>query len=505
MQTPSCLSVRQRMAIVICLLLSVYILTGTPASGLAGTPMPRGEPCTYTTPTVTPPRIATEIQQVRLMEGPNRCSGNLVLTLTTIQTVRVCPQGFSVSEAAVVCRELNCGSLHSIRNGNFFSNLTHKVWEHTVKCHNNETQLKDCHRVTETCNSAGSVGIVCTGGLHELQLRYGPGRCHGDLMLYYGGAWRSVGGAISPDTAEAVCEMLGCGHAVELGIRAAMNPPVVSVKNRMCFLPQPSITNCVEIIQQPNPAGRSLRCAGGDPKAFRLVDGPSSCAGTLEVFQRGCWEPVCASQSLSLTQQTVCQQQECGRSGSGWKGPGPRGRNRTLSTSCVRCQSLGLRMLMDNQTLWDCKEQQIHLKQMNISCPEPPHTTLREDRRGLSGGVTACIVLVVILLLLLFLSYVWKLYKRNGKQVFQRKQTQRQWIGPTGAASHAVSFHRNNNANFRPVSSQSASSNVYTDGPPKDTLSAYPALERRANAPLNLRDNSSDSDYDFFDTHGQRL
>uniref|UniRef100_UPI00398E6AF2 T-cell surface glycoprotein CD5-like n=1 Tax=Pristiophorus japonicus TaxID=55135 RepID=UPI00398E6AF2 len=89
--------------------------------------------------------------------------------------------------------------------------------------------------------------------------------------------------------------------------------------------------------------------------------------------------------------------------------------------------------------------------------------------------------------------------------VFRRKQTQRQWIGPTGAASHAVSFHRNNNANARPTSTQSMSDNLYTGTPEKATLSAYPALERRANLPVNARDNSSDSDYDFFDTNVQRI
>ncbi|XP_059498775.1 scavenger receptor cysteine-rich type 1 protein M130-like [Stegostoma tigrinum] len=553
------------MVIVVYLLLSLYICAGTSAQRNIGASTPRAfEPCAYTTPAVTTPGFAHDIQYVTLQHGPSHCSGLLMLHLSFPRNVSVCSQGFSRSEAEVVCKELRCGSVHSIVDGKFFANLTLKMWDHAVKCRNNETELKKCHKVAETCQSVGSVGIVCSDGHHDLSLQSNADRCHGNLLLYYKSSWHGVYGLILPDDAEGICKKLDCGHAVKVEENSVTTVSKVLVTNWTCLLTKMNISQCVTEDGLPRVGHKpiKLHCSRSELKVFRLVDGRSSCVGLLEVFHRGSWKPVCGNQSPGEFRESVCRQQECDSAGPGWKGPGPRGKNWTLSTQCVECMNQGLKSLVDQQTLWDCKEIRKSFKQINISCPgtegcasssgslrevqqdemllggmvmslprtrrplehhfssfaEQPEQKKMDPERfrnyqlppqkeggGLSGGVTACIVLVVILILLLLLSYGWKLYKRNGKQVFRRKQTQRQWIGPTGAVSHAVSFHRNNNANMRPASSQSAMSNVCTGAPQKDTLSAYPALERRANTTFNLPGHSSDSDYDFFDTHCQRL
>ncbi|XP_064415726.1 T-cell surface glycoprotein CD5-like [Latimeria chalumnae] len=79
-----------------------------------------------------------------------------------------------------------------------------------------------------------------------------------------------------------------------------------------------------------------------------------------------------------------------------------------------------------------------------------------------------------------------------------RKKKERQWIGPT-RVNQNVSFHRNNNLNPSPRYSSNLSDNEYSSPPkPSQHASAYPALERLANASSLRPESVSDlSDYEL--------
>ncbi|XP_067915947.1 CD5 antigen-like [Heterodontus francisci] len=487
----------------VCFLLSIQIFTGL-TSGMSSSIQGL---CNTTKPVPTVPSFpATEIQNISLVGGSSHCSGQLHLQIKSLR-LTLCPQEFSSREADVVCRELECGSTHAVVTGNFFDGQKAEMWNHSYACQNNETRLSRCIEVQRECHSADGVGIVCSGGYHEMRLQSGANRCQGEVQLYYNSSWSAVSGQLpSPDEAELMCKKLQCGHAVGLTVETAQMNPTVYVNDWTCLVTHPVTSDCLEGARKSeHPGTVALNCSEGEVPAFRLVDGRNPCVGKMEVFHRGFWKPVCQSQMDFSVRNLVCSELECTGLWSRWNGPGLIGKNRTGATICVKCRSQTVQLLTDKKTLWHCQEERRPFEQMNITCKDPRSRGLPKVRKGLSGSVTACVVLVILLVLLLLLAYGWKQYQRNGKQVFRRKQTQRQWIGPTGATSHAVSFHRNNNANARPASSQSTDGNVYMGTPQKDTLSAYPALERRANLPANPRDNSSDSDYDFFDTHAQRL
>ncbi|XP_078087801.1 CD5 antigen-like [Mustelus asterias] len=475
----------------------------TPTPNGAVTPTPNGS-CAIVPPVTAPPRIkAQDIRGVSLSHS--RCSGQLSLKVGN-SNVTVCGDGFSRQEADAVCRQLKCGSTHAIVPGSFFNIPVGTVWTEQLECLGSEDSLRQCHQVPrQRSYRNGSVGIVCSDAHFQLRLQGGADHCQGVVQLYYNGSWHEVSHSFSSlRDAELVCQRLQCGHAVsEERNETSWEYKTVHVKNWTCLLTEPDFLKCLNIADKPVGVKHTLHCSEGEVVPFRLVDGRNPCEGRTEVFHGGSWKPLCWRQWDESQRHLVCSQLECDRAEVRWSGPGMRGRNRT-GEHCVKCGSRGVKMLVNNASLWDCNVDSAAFKQQNITCPEPQDRK-KEVAAGLSGGVTACIVLVVLLLLLLLLSYGWKIYKRDGKEVFRRKHTQRQWIGPTGAASHAVSFHRNNNANLRPVSTQSADGNLYTGPLQKDAFSAYPALERRANISVNPRDNSSESDYDFFDTNAQRL
>ncbi|XP_072356753.1 T-cell surface glycoprotein CD5-like [Scyliorhinus torazame] len=467
--------------------------------------------CSTATPVTTTSRTkASEIRQVLLSGQTTRYSGQLELRVDESRIVTLCPSGFSMREADVVCRGLHGGSAHAIVPGSLFNASGGPSWNQRLECSGNATQLSQCHIVPQECHGEGRVGILCQDGYYQLRLQGGAERCEGIVQIYQNGSWHEVvHPRIPPEDAEWVCQRLHCGHAVSVAQHLVARDSTVHVSNWTCLATEQRVSNCLAKERNGNFQNIFLRCSVGEVPPFRLVDGRSPCQGRAEVFHRGVWKPLCPINSTSdpgpPPQDPICSQLGCSSPMTRLRGPGMRGNRRNAQTACVECRSLGVRMLTDKSNLWDCKEGQTKFKDVNITCPAPRNWEEAKITTRLSGGVTACIILAVLLFLLLLLSYGWKVYKRDGKEVFRRKQTQRQWIGPTGATSHAVSFHRNNNANLRPVSTQSADGHLYTGTPEKESLSAYPALERRANLAVNPRENSSESDYDFFDTNAQRL
>ncbi|XP_041029954.1 scavenger receptor cysteine-rich type 1 protein M130-like [Carcharodon carcharias] len=454
-------------------------------------------------PPTTTASVASEIQKVSLGDKEPGCSGRLRLLISNTSLVTLCPDGFSRQEADVVCRELGCGHVHSIVAGTLFGKAKETLWDQGVECRNNQSKLSECHKVWRQCHTPHRVDIVCSEAHFQLQL-VGPGYCKGDVQLYFKGIWYYVSSSsFTAEKAELVCKKLQCGHAVSVYKKTTGKHPTVHVEKWSCLAGEAKVSGCLGQVGSLDGA-TNLQCSEGEGVVFRLVDGHSQCDGRTEVFHQGSWMPVCSSEWHDRHRELVCSQLQCSGPESRWNEPGTRGKNRTGETTCVKCRSLDMKTIQQTN-LWDCKKEWAPWKQMNITCPDPRPKVKPKVTERLSGGVTTCIILAVLLLLLLLLTYSWRMYQRDGKQMFRRKQTQRQWIGPTGAASHAVSFHRNNNANLRPVSTQSADGNLYRGTPQKDSFSAYPALERRANLPVIVRDNSSESDYDFFDTNAQRL
>ncbi|XP_059704129.1 LOW QUALITY PROTEIN: uncharacterized protein LOC132328303 [Haemorhous mexicanus] len=162
--------------------------------------------------------------QVRLVGSPGRCAGR-VEVYSGGSWSSVCGEGWELQDAAVVCRELGCGTALEAPGWARFGAGTGPLWPYSPDCSGSEGSLWECGRTERReCGSGGGAGAVCSEQL-SVRLAEGPGRCAGFLEVSYNGTWgRVCANGNSPGTAAAVCRQLGCGDRGQLSAVPAQEP-----------------------------------------------------------------------------------------------------------------------------------------------------------------------------------------------------------------------------------------------------------------------------------------
>lgn len=103
--------------------------------------------------------------QLRLQNGPSRCAGR-VEVFHEHQWGTVCDDGWSLSEATVVCRQLSCGTAVSAPVLAHFGPGSGRVWLDNVNCTGAEAALSECHARpwgSNDCDHGEDAGVVCSG------------------------------------------------------------------------------------------------------------------------------------------------------------------------------------------------------------------------------------------------------------------------------------------------------------------------------------------------------
>uniref|UniRef100_A0A8B9ZFI4 Soluble scavenger receptor cysteine-rich domain-containing protein SSC5D n=1 Tax=Anas platyrhynchos TaxID=8839 RepID=A0A8B9ZFI4_ANAPL len=147
--------------------------------------------------------------QVRLVNGPNRCTGR-VEVLHNGQWGTVCDDSWDLRAATVVCRELGCGRAESAPVRAHFGQGTGRIWMDDVNCVGTEDNLAQCQARPWGQNN-------CNHAEDSVQVRLvnGPNRCAGRVEVFHNAQWGTVcddGWDLSD--AKVVCQQLGCGTAV---------------------------------------------------------------------------------------------------------------------------------------------------------------------------------------------------------------------------------------------------------------------------------------------------
>ncbi|KAL7884445.1 hypothetical protein AOLI_G00072150 [Acnodon oligacanthus] len=95
-----------------------------------------------------------------------RCSGRVEVYLGH-QWGTVCSRGWDLRDAAVVCRELDCGFAFATRGGAHFRRFSGEVWWRNVRCSGDEFTLDLCERSLNdgVCSHNEDAGVECTGKL----------------------------------------------------------------------------------------------------------------------------------------------------------------------------------------------------------------------------------------------------------------------------------------------------------------------------------------------------
>ncbi|XP_062373414.1 scavenger receptor cysteine-rich type 1 protein M130-like [Sardina pilchardus] len=197
---------------------------------------------------------------VRLVNGGSRCSGR-VEVYHAGEWGTVCDHGWDMADAAVVCRELECGVAVEALSGAHFGEGSGRSWIPGVRCEGSESRLKNCEHggwrdwSTEGCPHSRDAGVTCSD---TVRLVNGSSQCSGRVEVYHAGEWGTVcDDGWDMDNAAVVCRELGCD-------------------------------------------------------TVRLVNGSSRCSGRVEVYHAGEWGTVCDDGWDMADAAVVCRELDCG-------------------------------------------------------------------------------------------------------------------------------------------------------------------------------------------------
>ncbi|XP_036416784.1 deleted in malignant brain tumors 1 protein-like [Colossoma macropomum] len=274
---------------------------------------------------------------VRLVDGGSRCAGR-VEVFHRGQWGTVCAFIWHVINAAVVCRQLDCGEPLSVE---IAAPGSGPIWMSHVDCSGSESTLKNCGSLgwgKHSCVHLIDIGIHCSGmfqsshtGHRKSRLTGGPHQCSGRVEVLHGETWSTVCDAnFDQQDAEVVCRELGCGLPVEVLGAAAFGRGEGQVwsEELQCRGNEFEITFC--------PISSSLRlncthdsdvgliCSG--QTGAQLVNGSDSCSGRVELQYLSEWGTVCDVNWDMRAASVLCGQLKCGSAvavlGSDWFGEG---------------------------------------------------------------------------------------------------------------------------------------------------------------------------------------
>nr|XP_031300021.1 antigen WC1.1-like [Camelus dromedarius] len=278
------------------------------------------------------PANCSDSRRLRLADGGGRCAGRVEI-LHQGSWGTICDDGWDLTDAHVVCRQLGCGQAVDASPLARFGAGSGPIWLDELNCTGKEPHVWRCPSRgwgRHDCRHKEDAGVVCSEFL-ALRMVSEDQECAGWLEVFYNGTWGSVCRSPMEElTLSIVCSQLGCGDSGTLNpsvaFREGSRPRWVDLiqcrrtdtslwecpsdpwKYNSCSPKEEAYISCTGI--RPKSCPTAAPCT--DKEKLRLRGGGTQCSGRVEVWHSGSWGTVC-DDSWSLAEaEVVCQQLGCG-------------------------------------------------------------------------------------------------------------------------------------------------------------------------------------------------
>nr|XP_033817875.1 scavenger receptor cysteine-rich type 1 protein M130-like isoform X2 [Geotrypetes seraphini] len=251
--------------------------------------------------------------QLRLVNGSHQCAGR-VEVFHEEKWGTVCDDSWDLEDAAVVCKQMDCGPVRSAPSGAHFGKGKEQIWLDDVHCNGSETLLADCMHDSwgeHNCDHMEDAGVVCS----MQRLADGPHQCAGRVEVIHDNEWGTV---CDEDwdlqsAAELVCRHMECGPALSAptGAHFGQGSGRIWLSNVHCKGTESLLTACSSKHWSEHSCNHgqdaSVICSD-----VRLMDGTNHCNGRVEMLKDNTWNTICSSTWSLREAQVVCNTLGCG-------------------------------------------------------------------------------------------------------------------------------------------------------------------------------------------------
>ncbi|XP_061310263.1 antigen WC1.1-like [Pezoporus flaviventris] len=317
-------------------------------------------------------QVSLGADELRLTNGTGPCSGRVEIKHEE-QWGTVCDGDWTMKDAEVVCKQLQCGYAVQAFNDAYFGQGSGPTWLYRVLCRGNESALWNCSHDgwgVFSCPHAFDTGVICSG-FTELRLTGRDTACSGHLKVKRE-TWVTVCFShIDFKTASVICNELECGEAVDISRGAPLGDKAELIWQEKfhCLGNETHLAHCSRTLLHSKTCSHDATVVCSGYGGYRLANGSTSCSGRVELLHGGTWGTLCDYLWDLPAANDLCQQLDCG-----------------VALQIPDGQSFG----KGNGSVWNgtfsCKKNASHLRDCSVSVLGRDECPAGKDARVVCSG-----------------------------------------------------------------------------------------------------------------------